>query len=72
MKIVVLGGGISSERKLSLETSAAILKSLRKQGHNVVFVDPFIGIERADVSQFGSEDGLSDDLQKSRELSWGK
>ena len=45
MKIVVLGGGISSERHVSLVTATSICRGLRERGHKAVFVDMFLGLE---------------------------
>ena len=45
MKIVVLGGGISTERHVSLVTSTSVCKALRSRGHQAVFVDMFLGLE---------------------------
>ena len=44
MKIVVLGGGISTERHVSLVTATSACKALRSLGHQAVFVDMFLGI----------------------------
>ena len=45
MKIVVLSGGISPERDVSLSSGAMIANALAEKGHAVVFVDSFLGIE---------------------------
>ena len=45
MKIVVLGGGLSTERQVSLVTATNVCKALRKLGHQAVFVDTFFGLE---------------------------
>ena len=45
MKIVVLGGGISSERHVALVTATSVCKALRSLGHQAVFVDMFLGLE---------------------------
>ena len=45
MKIVVLGGGISSERQVSLTTATSVCKALRSRGHKAIFVDMFLGLE---------------------------
>ncbi|MCQ2558014.1 MAG: D-alanine--D-alanine ligase [Oscillospiraceae bacterium] len=45
MKIVVLGGGISPERHVSLVTSTSVCRALRERGHQAVFVDMFLGLE---------------------------
>ena len=45
MKIVVLGGGISTERHVSLVTGTSVCKALRSLGHKAIFVDMFLGLE---------------------------
>ncbi len=47
MKIVVLAGGISTERDVSLVTGSMIYKALRKKGHNPVLLDLYLGCEDA-------------------------
>ena len=45
MKIVVLGGGLSTERQVSLVSATSVCKALRSLGHKAVFVDMFFGLE---------------------------
>ncbi|MCR5089841.1 MAG: D-alanine--D-alanine ligase [Oscillospiraceae bacterium] len=45
MKIVVLGGGISTERHVALVTATSVCRALRRLGHQAVFVDLFFGLE---------------------------
>lgn len=45
MKIVVLAGGISTERDVSLSTGRMIYEALRKAGHQAVLLDSFLGYE---------------------------
>ena len=45
MKIVVLGGGVSTERHVSLVTGTAVCRALRSLGHKAVFVDLYMGLE---------------------------
>ena len=42
MKIVVLGGGISTEREVSLVSAVSVCRALRERGHQAVFVDMFL------------------------------
>ena len=61
MKIVVLGGGISTERHVSLVTGTSVCKALRSIGHKAIFVDMFLGLENYSGSLdtvFDAEDGL--------------
>lgn len=45
MKIVVLCGGLSTERKISFSSGTKICGALRKKGHQAVLVDLFLGLE---------------------------
>lgn len=45
MKIVVLGGGLNTERHVSLVTAASVCRALRSLGHQAVFVDMYLGLE---------------------------
>lgn len=65
MKIVVLGGGISPERQVSLETSEAVLSALRENGHKAIFVDMFLGLDMVSEALFDAEDGLLGHLHRS-------
>ena len=61
MKIVVLGGGISTERHVALVTATSVCKALRRMGHQAVFVDLFLGMEEYDKpleQAFREPDGL--------------
>ena len=43
MKIVVLAGGLSTERDVSLVTGRKVTEALRKNGHKVILLDVFMG-----------------------------
>lgn len=45
MNIVVLAGGLSTERNVSLSSGSLICRALRKNGHDAVLVDLFLGLE---------------------------
>ena len=45
MKIVVLAGGLSSERDVSIMSGSKIAAALRSKGHQVVLIDVFMGYE---------------------------
>jgi len=49
MKIVVLCGGLSMERNVSITGSTLVCKSLRALGHQAVLVDMFFGLEDIDT-----------------------
>lgn len=43
MKIVVLAGGLSTERDVSFKTGEMVTKALRENGHQVIMLDVFMG-----------------------------
>lgn len=45
MKIVVLAGGLSSERDVSILSGSKVAGALRSKGHQVVLLDAFMGYE---------------------------
>lgn len=45
MDIVVLAGGLSAERDVSLKTGAMVAKALQGNGHRVVLLDVFMGYQ---------------------------
>lgn len=62
MNIVVLAGGLSSERDVSFVTGDTVTKALRRCGHQVVLLDAFFG--------FGQEgDDIWDVFSKAEEYS---
>lgn len=48
MKIVVLAGGLSPERNVSLSSGAMVCEALRGRGHQVALIDLFFGTEWLD------------------------
>ena len=50
MKIVVLAGGLSPERNVSLSSGAMVTGALRERGHRAALVDMFFGPENPDAS----------------------
>ena len=48
MKIVVLAGGLSPERNVSLSTGTMVTEALRARGHRAALVDMFFGLEGFD------------------------
>ena len=66
MKIVVLAGGISTERAVSLVTGAGVCRALRQNGHRAILVDLFLGLDAvpADLETlFDASDGLCADVE---------
>ena len=48
MKIVVLAGGTSTERDISIVSGTGICGALRQKGHQAILVDIFCGVEKVD------------------------
>ena len=66
MKIVVLAGGLSPERAVSLVTGTGICRALRERGHRAIFVDLFLGLETLPEhpeTLFDAADGLCPDAR---------
>lgn len=62
MNIVVLAGGLSTERDVSFMTGKNVTEALRKNGHQVILLDVFMG--------YGDcEKDISDVFERSREVS---
>lgn len=66
MKIVVLAGGLSTERAVSFVTGTAACRALRQRGHQAVLVDMFLGLEELPdqpETLFDAADGLCPDAR---------
>lgn len=69
MKIVVLAGGLSTERDVSINSATQICKALREKGHQAVILDIFLGHGKSGDDLTGIFDGdpqltkLSDQIQ---------
>lgn len=62
--IVVLAGGLSTERAVSLVTGTSVCRALRENGHRAVLVDLFLGLKDAPENLetlFDAPDGLCAD-----------
>lgn len=49
MKIVVLAGGISTERDVSLVSGKMVYKALKEDGHQAILLDVYLGLENCDT-----------------------
>ena len=52
MKIVVLAGGLSPERNVSLSSGCKVCAALRERGHEAAFIDMYLGTQEAPESLF--------------------
>ncbi len=55
MKIVVLAGGLSTERDVSLVTGRCVYKALKDNGHNAILLDVYLGYEGDPDTAFEDE-----------------
>ena len=55
MKIVVLAGGISTERDVSFVSGKNVYEALKSKGHQVVLADVYLGIEELPENVFEAE-----------------
>lgn len=62
MNIVVLCGGTSTEREISLISSEGICQALQKNGHHAVLLDVFLGHEGADTKIFEQDFSIQEEL----------
>ena len=69
MNIVVLAGGISTERDVSLSSGRMIYEALEKKGHRLVFLDVYLGYDKADYQTvFEREEDWTKEIQDIKEL----
>lgn len=64
MKIVVLAGGLSTERLVALTSGTGVCRALRERGHKAILVDMFLGLENYEgrlEDIFDAPDGLCPD-----------
>jgi len=64
MKIVVLAGGLSPERNVSLSSGAMVTQALRGRGHQVALVDLFFGLEGTDGTRDPFEAPIPESFKK--------
>ena len=80
MNIVVLCGGNSTEREVSINSGSMVCEALRKKNHNAILMDVYFGLEDIDIfeksaSEYDVESvkkniqSLSDRLAKTEEVS---
>lgn len=64
MRIVVLAGGISTERDVSLISGMKIYKALKSLGHQVMLLDVYLGYEGETAGIFEDERDWSEGISK--------
>ena len=60
MKVVVLAGGISTERDVSLSSGTMIYRALKKRGHQAILLDVYLGYEWISSSEGEAIDNIFD------------
>lgn len=72
MNIIVLAGGLSTERDVSFSTGEDVCKALRERGHQAAMLDVFLGYE-GDVSEdfFVRNDAIRSDDKKIKSIDPG-
>ena len=50
MKIVVLAGGISTEREVSIVSGTMVFRAHRERGHQAILLDVFFGKRKRNIS----------------------
>lgn len=69
MKVVVLAGGISTERDVSLISGKMIYQAVKRLGHQAVLLDVYLGMERDDIDTiFESDEDFAKDIADIREI----
>ncbi len=70
MNIVVLCGGISTEREISFRTSAKAAEALSNRGHNVILADVLFGMDEIPPFMYKSRDyfAIADEYRKKDHL----
>lgn len=69
MKVVVLAGGISTERDVSLISGKMIYQAVKRLGHQAVLLDVYLGMERDDIDTiFESDEDFSRDIADIQEI----
>ena len=48
MKVVVLAGGISTEREVSIVSGKKVCEALREKGHQAILLDVYFGMKQVD------------------------
>jgi D-alanine-D-alanine ligase len=69
LNIIVLTGGVSSERNVSIASSKAIAKGLKESGHDVKVIDPIYGVSQpSEENIFNSRPSIGKEFPAMEEL----
>lgn len=67
MNIVVLAGGISTEREVSIVTGTKVCKALRELGHNAAIIDVYFGTKIKNI--FADDYNIDNGVEEIKEFS---
>ncbi|MDE7253488.1 MAG: D-alanine--D-alanine ligase [Acetatifactor sp.] len=67
MNVIVLAGGTSTERDVSLISGSMIYRALRKNGHKAILLDVYLGYEGGTEDIFERDVDWAKDIQKIEE-----
>ena len=70
LKIVVLCGGLSTERNISFLTGSRVCTALRSRGHKAVLADLYMGFDEADDADSFDPEALFENLPPIPEYSF--
>ena len=69
MKIIVLAGGNSTEREVSIASGQGVCKALRERNHKAVLLDPYFGASKKEENLFPAEYDVDKAADIMREMS---
>ena len=69
MNIIVLAGGNSTEREVSIASGQGVCKALRERNHRAVLLDPYFGASQKEENLFPTEYDVDKAADAMREMS---
>ena len=69
MNIIVLAGGNSTEREVSIASGQGVCKALRERNHKAVLLDPYFGASQKEENLFPTEYDVDKAADAMREMS---
>lgn len=69
MNIIVLAGGNSTEREVSIASGQGVCKALRERNHKAVLLDPYFGASKKEENLFPTEYDVDKAADAMREMS---
>ena len=69
MNIIVVAGGNSTEREVSIASGQGVCKALRERNHKAVLLDPYFGASQKEENLFPTEYDVDKEADAMREMS---